>query len=44
MLADFSFAAFGALLSAAATGQHAICLALAVSLTVAGFLTRETEA
>jgi hypothetical protein len=44
MLTDFSFAAFGALISSAATGQHAICLGLAVALTLAGFLTRETEA
>jgi hypothetical protein len=44
MLTDFSFAAFGALISAAATGQHAACLVLAVALTVTGFLTRETEA
>jgi hypothetical protein len=44
LLPDLSFGAFGALLASAATGQHAVCLALAVALTLAGFLTRETEA
>jgi hypothetical protein len=40
---DFSFAAFGALLASAATSHQAACLVLAAALTVAGFLTRETE-
>jgi hypothetical protein len=44
MLPDLSLAAFGALVASALTSQHAICLGLAVALTVAGFLTRETEA